>query len=1396
MSRPKPTSPVQGHANESPAVPPRTDAPAQASPRPRRFGWFKVLALLQIAVLVAVSVAAAVVISNGSLLRWAVHQAQTATDGRLKIDSPSGSPLGELHVDRLSWADAGTTVRLDDVRLRLAWRGLLQGRLAGDRLSAARVEVVTTASDQPVALPSSLGLPVRIDVAQLAVDELLIRTEGEATGVRLHDLQAALRYDGQRWAADSLAVRSEAGALRGSLMLQDREPFSLEGQVLLETRLLEEPLSIDAHLSGTLQALDVRARTVLRDAGVAGTLAVTPFDRHLLSGVDLTLSALDLSRFDKTLPRTRLSGSLKAELPAAERGPGRPTASGTLGLPPLAGRLTLDNALEGTIDANRLPLRRLTATLGLTGDQLRVSASDAVGAAGRVAAQATLDLTQPQRSFDLRLTTDSLNARKLHTALVDTALQGSARIRPEGRALLLETDLADTVRSIALRSQARLQDDRLQIAQARVQAKEGTAELSGTMGMASPYALQLSGTLTRLDPSRLADVPAGLLNGPWQVSGKLLPAPDLQAQLTLADSTWRGQPLAGRLSGHYGPGERLTQLDADLKLGGTSLRAKGALGEPADRLEVSLQAARLQETDPKLAGQLSTQFLLGGALRSPTVSGRLTGRDLRVGEHLRVASVQLNGALPALDSLVAELRRAGIDVGLVGAPSVAQVGGSDPIMLNLQAQGLRWDERVAEQLTAELSGDAQRHVLSLSLQSRKESLNLRTRLEGGFVPTTPGQWQGRVLEATQVNAPMLKLLAPSPLTFNVNAPMAALGPAQFEIDGVQGAKLELERAAFEPPQVVAQGRVSGMPLRWVDRWVAERGVRTSGPDALRLGGRFDLTALLHAGSTPQLQGNVSLQRESGDVLVEVPATEAGVELLRAGLRELDARLDLQGGQALLQARVRGDALGSATVRAVAPVRPAADGSGLPALDVPLTGRIDLDVPSLAFTRALVGEAWQINGAVQAGLALGGTLQSPRISGSVSGRQLVAVQREFGMRLTDGELQATVVDNQLNVRTLRFASGKGSVSMSGSLRPDDRSEAVVTLSQMPIPLGAGQRLVVSGESRATFSAGVLRLTGSLRADEGVIEITSGGGPTVSSDVVVVRNAAESASRRSDSLRASTGRDDAARAARAAAGVSGAGDGTSSTADRGFRVTSNLAIDLGERFRVFGAGVDARLTGQVTLSGRLPDSPRLNGTVLIAQGTYTGFGQNLEIERGKLVFSGAVDNPAIDIVAYRRFLPVEAGVAISGTARLPRLTLVSKPDVPEPDKLSWLVLGMSAESSRGGQAAALQAAAALLAAGDPRAAASPSLASTVGLDVLSVRTGASGLGGAGSASASVQDTVITLGKRISERLFVSYEQSLRGLQNLLRLQYEISERLSIRARVGTENAIDLVWTKRYD
>ena len=66
---------------------------------------------------------------------------------------------------------------------------------------------------------------------------------------------------------------------------------------------------------------------------------------------------------------------------------------------------------------------------------------------------------------------------------------------------------------------------------------------------------------------------------------------------------------------------------------------------------------------------------------------------------------------------------------------------------------------------------------------------------------------------------------------------------------------------------------------------------------------------------------------------------------------------------------------------------------------------------------------------------------------------------------------------------------------------------------------------------------------------------------------------------------------------------------------------------------------------------------------------------------------------------------------------------------------------------------------------------------------------------SASAAQQE-VVTLGKRIGSRLFVSYEQGVRGLYNLLRIQYALSQRLSLRAQSGSDNAVDLLYSYSFD
>jgi translocation and assembly module TamB len=178
----------------------------------------------------------------------------------------------------------------------------------------------------------------------------------------------------------------------------------------------------------------------------------------------------------------------------------------------------------------------------------------------------------------------------------------------------------------------------------------------------------------------------------------------------------------------------------------------------------------------------------------------------------------------------------------------------------------------------------------------------------------------------------------------------------------------------------------------------------------------------------------------------------------------------------------------------------------------------------------------------------------------------------------------------------------------------------------------------------------------------------------------------------------------------------------------------------------------------------------------------FGRKLAIERGLLNFQGPINNPNINILAMRRNQEVEAGVEVTGLAQQPRVRLVSEPNVAEEEKLSWLMFGHGSGSGGLGQQQAAGAALALLGnAGSKR------LAQGIGLDEFSIGASESGL---------ADQQVVNLGKAISERFYVGYEQSLTGAASIIKITYQLSQRWSLVARAGAISGLDILFNKRFD
>nr|MBA3625966.1 translocation/assembly module TamB domain-containing protein [Methylibium sp.] len=60
----------------------------------------------------------------------------------------------------------------------------------------------------------------------------------------------------------------------------------------------------------------------------------------------------------------------------------------------------------------------------------------------------------------------------------------------------------------------------------------------------------------------------------------------------------------------------------------------------------------------------------------------------------------------------------------------------------------------------------------------------------------------------------------------------------------------------------------------------------------------------------------------------------------------------------------------------------------------------------------------------------------------------------------------------------------------------------------------------------------------------------------------------------------------------------------------------------------------------------------------------------------------------------------------------------------------------------------------------------------------------------------DTIVTLGKQLSERVYVGYERGLSAAAGNLQLIYRIAQRFTVRAQSGEDPAIDLIWMFRWN
>ena len=1314
---------------------------------------------------------ALVVGATGTLWWWAGTQGSLATALRwagqsqpLTFERATGSLRAGGHVDELHWQQDGITVHVRDASL--AWQAwsLLQGTLKLERLAAASVEVTDERppAPKPTAPPNALGLPLRIALDAFSVGQFHYAGK---TALAAADIAGSYLYTGLQHRLDLKTVQVVNGRYSGQAALSSAGPLTLDASlsgalaVDVPNNPIPVPLAFQATANGLLTELHVKAELQMTAVPAAdakksapqpqasASARVMPWAAQPLPQADATFRDLDMAALLPGMPQTLLTGSASVRpLDNLPTMPGAPaSASPGWGL-----QLQLANALPGPWDQQRLPLKKLDTQGEWRNGAALVKSLKAQLGGGELLASgewvqtppannpATTGPAEPAQDWKLTATLKRINPAQLHTQLAPLPLDGQAEASGQGATTRFDA----SVQAVAgadkpsNRSAPRTHSGKnnflqqLRLRDAKATGNWNPHQTGGT--------LALSALRVRTDDAEL--------NGQLEVQptakggqGKLaLSAPGLDAQLNgvlqrtsgAGELSLRGRDAAQALGWLQKlPGMPAAVLNASAN-GNAALQATWQGGWQDPMLQARLEVPSLDwiaATPQSVAPVKVTPPPPAAALANPSL---LKIRDLQATLSGRLSQAQLG----AQGRVEMDQRRFALQLAVDGS-RLKPAGDAHPSLGESAWQG------VVRQLSLSVEDPA--------LGSGAWRLATRGLLPLKWTPTRGGG-------AFESGAGEALLTAPA-----TNASSAA--PSQ--------ATVSWQPVRWRPGELVTAGKVTGLPIAWAELLAGLQMKGASLGGSLVFDGQWD--AVL--GNTLQLKA--SLARSSGDITVQAEGMQGNSARVAAGIRQ--ARISLEtAGDALNLALVwDSERAGTASGQLKTQLARSPDGQGVGGwlwpVEAPLSGQLRAQLPRIGVWSLLAPPGWRLRGSLGTDIAISGTRAAPNLAGDLQANDLALRSVVDGIEFGNGRLRARLDGTRMRINefTLQGAGEKGtggSLTAQGEAGWIDGKPQVqldASLQKLRASIRTDRQLTVSGNVQASLKGNQTELTGKLLIDQARILLPDEGTPQLGDDVVV---------------RTASG---------AAAGQKGPSKTSTQNADKAARPL-NLAvdIDLGRDFQIQGKGIDTRIRGTLALSGNSLTDPRLTGTVNTFGGQYRAYGQRLDVEQGVIRFTGAIDNPALDILAIRPNLTQRVGVQITGTALLPSVRLYAQPELPDAEKLSWLVVGRA--SASGGAEAALLQQAALALLGSKSGGMSGGLAASLGLDELSFR------GASNNADGTASGGAITLGKRFSRNFYAAYERSISGALGTLFVFYDLSQRFTLRAQAGQQSAVDLIFTIPYD
>lgn len=1316
--------------------------------------------------------------------RWAFSSlADRLFQGSFEVGRSSGPLGGPLELEDVVYET--DTLRLEIERLRIEWTlsGLLRERLVVHELVADGVTVIRKGAaerkDDP--LPD-ITLPIDIVVEDALVRRIRI-LRGEEEPVVIDSIALASSLRGERVEIERLAVRSPLFDvdLVGEIRPQGAYPVDFE--VDWSTTIGEVRWAGSGAVRGTLErvAIDQRlhapaaAHVVatldepLLDLAFDGIVDAAPFDPAVL-GFELPIA------IDSVGGRLALEGELEVF-----------RATGDLRLAtPEYGPLLADVTLVR--DHDRLRIERLVATRPSGGD-LRVTASGDVRFAE---GPARFDLELAWRGLPYPLVGEpwiesASGSGRIAGTAADYSLEADARLAaarlPEGRWTLLARGGGESF--VIRRLRGSLGGGEVAAAgtvvpgenprfdldvswsdlaypfrgEPTIESSAGSAEITGTL---ADYDVEIDALVRgpRLGEGRLVlagsgdrehlDVAAArtqLFGGEIAAAGRVAWSPQVTWDLELEASgldpaVWRADypgdldlvaSSSGRLADD-GPVGTLAPFRLDGTLRGAPISASGGLRldggiTRVSDLDVAWGGARLAA-----AGTIGPPWDLAFELAVPDLS--LVASDA-AGELRAAGRLAGSDRLPAVTAELAatELVWGELALAAVGGEVAVDLRPGGALAVDLEGRDLVYGERRVERVGIETAGTVDGHVIHL-VAALPDELGERGgthRVElAGALDLDALRWRGELRDvATEV---------PGFGRWRLEEPAALV--ASRDAVAVERFCLARDAAALclgGRWRDAAGWRVLGglveVPLELAEPFL---------PPDLDVDGTVDGIVRLRGDAAGLTAADIDLRPGPGAIVVEVGGEPTRFAFDRGVARVFTTDEGLAGHVRLLFPE-----LGEARADLLLP---GFSSLSLPAEDQPLRGEVVADVDDLSFVAALSSRFTNVSGRLDARFTLGGTLGAPRPEGSIALAGGALDVPDYGIELRDLEIQATSDGSQAFDLAGSVTSGEGTLAIGGRLslvpspetpvRLELRGERFVAVDRSDL------RVVASPDVVATYDGSILEIGGEILVPEATVEYTRREGVLQPSrDVVVVRGGEEERS-----------------------------------AFRDLDLVARLRLTLGEDVHIEALGLEGDLEGSILVTDQPSKPVQATGELRIVEGTYTAYGQDLEIERGRLYFAGGtLDDPGIDLRASRRADDgVVAGIEVDGRLQAPVVEVWSEPEMSETDSLAYLLLGRPLATAGENDTSLLARAAEGLGVGGGNLLFGR-LAESAGLEEARIES-----------EGGLEEAAFVVGKYLSPGLYVAYGIGLFEPVSTFRIRYTLSSKWSLEAEVGEETTADVFYS----